>query len=145
VRLLRADSRGAGRDLSGDYAAAEKAWQQATAVRGQYPVGGVDEERTAQLAKAWAALAIARQGRAAEAAGLVNPVVEYERGLAAHNKGDLTQRFELAQVLYVQSLTDKSRQAALRREALGLIDRFPESFRRLRSVVRWRQLIQAAN
>jgi hypothetical protein len=127
----------------GDYPAAETSAQQAIEVRGQYPAGGLDEARALQMAKALKAFAIARQGRTAQAAALNNPVVEYQRGLLASNKGDVTQRLELAEVLYVQSLTDTSRQAALRHEALALIDQFPEDFRKLHSVTRWRQLIQS--
>jgi hypothetical protein len=128
---------------SGNYAASEAAVRKGLEVRNQYPVGGVDEARILQLAKALDALAVARQGRTTEAAALIQPVVAFERDLAARNKGDVTQRMELAQVLYVQSLTEPSRQPALHREALGLINQFPEAFRKLHSVTRWRQLIQS--
>ena len=129
----------------GDYPAAEAAAQKSIEVRDQYPVLGLDEARATQMVHALKALAIARQGRTAEAASLIGPVVEYQRGLAARNKGDVTQRLELAQALYVQSLTDRPRHAALRREALAIIDEFPQEFRKLHSVTRWRQVIQSSD
>jgi len=127
----------------GNYAAAEAAVRKGLDVRDQYPPGGTDEARILHNAKTIHALAVVRQGRTAEARALIAPVVQFERDLAAHNKGDVTQRLELAQVLYVQSLTDPSKQAALRRESLALFDQFPQAFRNLHSVSRWRQLIQS--
>jgi hypothetical protein len=131
--------------FDGDYAAVEAAAQKAISVRDRYPPLDAEEMRAARMAVALKALGIALQGRLEEAAALNAPVVEYQRELASHNKGDLTQRLELAQTLYVQSLTDKGKASVLRHEALGIIDQFPDSVRRLNSISRWRQLLLSAH
>ncbi len=64
---------------------------------------------------------------------------------AIHNKGNVALHFELAQALYVQSLTDPAKGPALRHEALGLMDQLPAEFRRLHDVIRWRQLMLSAH
>jgi hypothetical protein len=89
-------------------------------------------------------MALARLDRLAEARALIGPEIKFQRALGANNKGDVTQFMELAETLYVESLTDASHAAALRREALALIDKLPPQFHKLRSVTRWRQLIQRA-
>jgi hypothetical protein len=127
----------------GNYAAAEAAVRKGLEVRDQYPADDPSEKRDIQNARALNALTVARQGRTAEARALIEPVVQFERDLSAHNKGDVTQRLELAVALYAQSLTDPSRQAALRHEALSIFERFPPGFLKLHSVTRWRQLIQS--
>jgi hypothetical protein len=87
-------------------------------------------------------MALARLGRAAEARTLVEPELKFQKDLSARNKGDTTQFTDYALTLYAESLIDASHRGALRREALGLIDRVPPEVGKLRSTVRWRELIQ---
>jgi hypothetical protein len=126
----------------GENAAALDTLQAAARVRGKYPPGGLDEVRSVSVNKVLEAMAFARLGRLAEARALIEPEVKFQRELAARNKGDVTQFMEFAETLYVESLTDASHSVALRREALGLIAKLPPQFHKLRSVTRWRQLIQ---
>ena len=58
--------------------------------------------------------------------------------------GDKWQPLEFAGALYVQSLTDKNKSAALLREAAGLVDGLPPTLRALHDVRLWRDLIQQA-
>lgn len=126
----------------GDNAAALESLQAAVAAKKKFALGGTDEQRTLVVTQTLKAMALARLGRSAEARSLIEPQVAFERELAARNHGDVTQFLELAQALYVQSLADPAHAAALRREALGLIDPLPAPYRALRSVTRWRALIQ---
>ena len=75
-----------------------------------------DRARLGELST-WLAMAIARQGRLAEAAQVMAPVIKFHRELSAKNRGDQWQNVELAAALYAQALTDKTRSAALLREA----------------------------
>jgi hypothetical protein len=126
----------------GENAAALDTLQAAAGARGKYPPGGLDEVRSVSVNKVLEAMAFARLGRRAEARALIEPEVKFQRELAARNKGDVTQFMDFAETLYVESLTDASHSVALRREALGLIAKLPPQFHKLRSVTRWRQLIQ---
>jgi hypothetical protein len=126
----------------GENAAALDTLQAAAGARGKYPPGGLDEVRSVSVNKVLEAMAFARLGRLAEARALIEPEVKFQRELAARNKGDVTQFMEFAETLYVESLTDASHSVALRREALGLIAKLPPQFHKLRSVTRWRKLIQ---
>jgi len=126
----------------GENAAALDTLQAAAAARGKSPPGGLDEVRSLSVNKVLEAMAFARLGRRAEARALIEPEVKFQRELAARNKGDVTQFMDFAETLYVESLTDASHSVALRREALGLIAKLPPQFHKLRSVTRWRQLIQ---
>jgi conflict system STAND superfamily ATPase len=127
----------------GENAAALDTLQALAGARGKYPPGGLDAVRSVSVNKVLEAMAFARLGRLAEAHALIEPEVKFQRELAARNKGDVTQFMNLAETLYVESLTDASHSVALRREALGLIAKLPPQFHKLRSVTRWRQLIQA--
>ena len=92
----------------------------------------------------WLAMSLAREGKISEAAQTIGPVVKFQRELAARNHGDKWQPLELAAALYVQSLTDKNKSAALLREAAGLVDGLPPTLRTLHDVRIWRDLIQQA-
>jgi type II secretory pathway pseudopilin PulG len=125
----------------GNYAAAERGISAAIEARTKYPSGTLDEQRSAAYARTLKALTLLRMGHATEARALIEPTVQFERGLAKENRGDVTQYLELAQTLYVESLTDLKRQASLQREALTLIDALPSEFAKLHSTIRWRNLI----
>jgi len=126
----------------GDNAAALAAFQFAVDARTGHPIGGLDEKRSLSMTKVYEAMALARLGRNPEAKTLLDPEVEFQKQLAARNKGDFTQFMDYAQTLYVESLIDVARRAQLRVQALALIDRMPPEFRRLRSTTRWREVIQ---
>jgi hypothetical protein len=93
------------------------------------------------MTKVYEALVLTRLGRLAEAQTLFNPEMQFQKDLAAHNKGDTTQFMDYAQTLYVASLLDGSHRAALRSQALGLVDRMPPEVRKLRSTIHWREVI----
>ena len=130
--------------MLGDYAAAERAERAAMASRKHTPIEAVGDRRDVGELSTWLAMAIARQGRVAEAAQLIGPVVKFQRALAARNHGDYWQTVELAAALYAQWLTDKQRSSALLREAGSRIDALPAPMRDLHDVRRWRGLISAA-
>ena len=125
-----------------DNAAADRTLAAANAGRNKYESGDVNELRRASLGRTLRALAMLRLGKQTEARALIEPEVKFERDLAMENRGDVTQHFELAQTLYVESLTDQKRQASLQHEALALVDALPLEFARLRSTERWRNLMR---
>jgi len=126
----------------GNYAAAEQGLSAAIDARTQYPSGTLNEQRSASYGRTLKALTLVHQGRDSEARALIEPEVKFERDLARENRGDVTQHLELAKTLYVESLTDPKRRAALQREALALFDGLPPEFARLHSTVRWRNLLR---
>jgi tetratricopeptide (TPR) repeat protein len=126
----------------GDNAAALTALQSSVSARSKYPVGGLDERRALSITKVYEALVLVRLGRVPEARALLDPEMAFQKELFSRNKGDVTQFMDYAQVLYVASLIDESRRGALRSQALGLIDRLPPEFRKLRSTTHWREVIQ---
>jgi hypothetical protein len=127
----------------GENDAAVKTLQSAISARAKYPPGTLDETRALSMANVLEGLAFARLGRQADAKALVEPELKFQRGLLARNKGDVTQYYDAAETLYVASLLDNGQRASLRREALALLDRVTPEFKKLRSVARWRQLIQS--
>jgi hypothetical protein len=89
-------------------------------------------------------MAIARQGRLAEAAKLIAPQVQFLRDLDSKNHGDQWQRVELASALYAQSLVDSAHSAALLREATAKLDALPPAMQPLHDVKLWREFIHVA-
>ena len=130
--------------LLGDYAAAERAERAAIEARKHSPDDAVSDQRDMGELSTWLSMAVARQGRLAEAAQLIAPVVKFQREIAAKNHGDQWQPMELAAALYAQALTDKGRSPALLHEAATKIDALPESMRVLHDVRQWRERIRAA-
>ncbi len=124
-----------------DYQGAERAARDALEWRGRWPVQNDGERRDQAEVATGLALAVMRQGRAAEALEVINPVVKFHRELAARNHGDQWQHVELASALYAQALSDLRRRAPLLREAATLIDSVPAPMRALQSVRRWRDRI----
>ena len=88
------------------------------------------------------AMALAREGRAADAQHVITPVVKFHRELAARNHGDEFQHVEFASALYAQALADKHARPALLKEADALIAGLPAQMRDLRSVRLWRDRIR---
>ena len=130
--------------MLGDFAAAERAERASMAARRHTPIEAVGDRRDMAELSVWLAMATARQGRVAEAAQIIAPVVKFQRDLAAKNHGDYWQKMELAAALYAQALTDAQRGAALLREASARMDALPPNLRGMHAVRLWRGLISAA-
>jgi hypothetical protein len=128
----------------GDYVAAESAAREGIQFRKIVSNGSVQDLRDLDELATWLTLALVRQGRIAEAAQTIAPVVKFQRDLTAKNHGDRWQPYELANALYAQALTDPKQAAALLREATSLFDRLPASMRDLHDVRQWRARIEAA-
>ena len=109
--------------------------------RARWPVQNDQERRDRAEASIGLALALARQGRAAQALEVINPVVKLRRELAARNHGDQWQQVELASALYVEALCDPVRRAALLKAAATLVNSVPAAMRSLHSVRRWHDRI----
>ncbi len=131
--------------LLGDYAGAERAERAAMESRKHSaPIEAVSDRRDMGELSTWLAMALARQGRQADAAQTISPVVKFQRELSAKNHGDQWQNVELAAALYAQALTDKNRSAALLGEAAAKLDSLPATMRRMHDVRQWRERILAA-
>ena len=130
--------------LLGEFAAAEKAERASLDARSRSPTEAVADRRDIVELSTWLGMAIARQGRLAEAAELIVPAVKFHRDLDAKNHGDEFQHVELASALYAQSLVDTVHRAALLREAAAKLDALPPAMRPLHDVKLWRQFIDAA-
>jgi tetratricopeptide (TPR) repeat protein len=98
-------------------------------------------KRDAAEISTWLAMALARQGKLPQAAQVIDPVVTFEQGLLAHNRGDVWVPYELARALYAQSLAEpKQRSAALARAA-ALLRSLPPQLQKLHDVRQWRQWV----
>jgi tetratricopeptide (TPR) repeat protein len=130
--------------LLGNYAAAEQAERQALEARTHWATEGASDQRNLKELSTWLTMALAKQGKLAEAAKEIAPVVRYQRELKAHNHGDVWQPTELAAALYAQALTDPGRRAPLLTEAAALLDATPPTLRGLHDIRLWRGLVSAA-
>jgi hypothetical protein len=128
----------------GDYVTAERAAREGLKFRKIISASSVQDLRDINELTTWLALALVQQGRIAEAAQTIAPVVEFQRGLTAKNHGDRWQPYELANALYAQALTDPKQAPALLREATSLFDQLPPSMRDLHDVRQWRARIEEA-
>jgi tetratricopeptide (TPR) repeat protein len=141
---LAANIAGHAEYLLANFADAERAQREAIEARKKYLTEAVGDRRDLAEKSTWLAMAIARQGRIAEAAQVIAPVVEFHRELAAKNRGDQWQHVELAAALYAQALTDTTHRADLLREAAAKIDALPATMRNLHDIRQWHERIQAA-
>jgi hypothetical protein len=128
----------------GDYAAAEKSAREAAAQREIMSTGAVQDSRDQGEIAIWLTMALVRQGRLAEAAQTIAPVIIFQRGIVARNRGDQWLPYEMANALYAQALTDPKQAAVLLREAVSLFDKLPPSMRNLHDIKQWRTRIQQA-
>ena len=101
------------------------------------------ERETAQVA-IWLSMALAREGKRAEAAQTIGPVVTMYRGLEKRNHGDQWLPLEFAEALYAQSLTDARHRFALLREANGLVHHLIPAISSLHDTRQWRVWIEKA-
>ncbi len=124
-----------------DYAAAEQPLRVSLAARQAQGTSSMDDLRQEGGIATWLAIALARQGKAAESAKLIAPFVKYERGLAARNHGDAWVALELAGALYAQALSDRAQAPALLREAGVLVDGLTPNVRALHDTRMFREYI----
>ena len=130
--------------LLGDYAAAELDQREALAARRKFLTEAIGDQRDVAEISTWLAMALARQGKHAEAVEAIAPVVKFQRGLASKNRGDEWLPFELARALYAQALADPAHGAALLHEAGALMDGLAAPLKPLRVVREWRERIHEA-
>ncbi|MBV8147429.1 MAG: hypothetical protein JO184_20720 [Gammaproteobacteria bacterium] len=135
------DAQGRAEYLSGDFAAAERSETKAAEARKAAGIDATDDRRWLGQILGWQALAQVRQGHTTEGAKTIGPVVKFQRELAAHNRGDRWQPYELACALYVQALTDPARHTALLHEAAGLMDGLVPEIRATHEAQLWRGFI----
>ena len=121
----------------GHYAQAERAERialaQSNAVAPFAP-SVLAEQRDRAGVSTWLALALARQGKQAEARQRISPVVTFEEGLLARDHGDVWVPYELARALYAQSLADPRHRVARLARAAGLLDHLPIRVQHLHDV-----------
>jgi hypothetical protein len=128
-----------------DYEGADVAIKRALALRTNLPVRTLGDKRDAGIQATLAATIAARLGRNDEARRLVEPVLEFQRGLYARPENDdLSQRLELAYALYASAIAGSPRAAAELKEAVALVDALPQAVRNLISVRRLRSEIAEA-
>jgi hypothetical protein len=144
--ILRYAYDGEGEDayLLRDFAAAERSEGRAVELRKALGVDAIGDRRDLNTLVTWLALAQARQGRTDEAAKTIAPVVQFDRELAARNRGDRWVPLELAAALYAQALAEPGQSGALLREAAALIDGLAPEIKPQHDVRRWREWILAA-
>jgi hypothetical protein len=128
----------------GDFPAVEQAERTALEEHKASGAANLGDQRDMASMSTWLAMALAREGRRAEAAQTIAPVVKFERGLAARNRGDQWVPVELAGSLYAEALTDPGKRAALLREASGLLAGLTHEMSTGHTVQRWRALIRQA-
>jgi hypothetical protein len=129
----------------GDPLSVEKSAKAALAGKALWVIDPTVDARINASMTTLVALAQARQGRIAEARATIEPVVELQREFAARNRGDVQQRIEMASALFVQSLTDPGRRAALLREARALLDSLPAEAKALYTTRLWADQLRAAS
>jgi tetratricopeptide (TPR) repeat protein len=127
----------------GHYTDAEKAERIAVDARHRVQDQAVSDRRDIGVKSTWLAMAIAREGRPAEAAKIIAPVVKFDREIAARNHGDQYLPVEFAGALYAEALTDNARAPALLHEAAALIDSVVPAVRAVHDVRQWRERIAA--
>jgi hypothetical protein len=130
--------------LQGNFAAAEREERQALADRTKWSTEGTQDRRDLAELSTWLAMALAKQGKLADALGTIAPVVKLQRELATRNHGDLWQPIELAAALYAQALADAPHRAGLLKEAGKLLDAAATPLQPLREVRQWRERVSKA-
>jgi tetratricopeptide (TPR) repeat protein len=143
-QFIAGDAAGRASYLMGEFAAAEKYERVAVEARQKFLTDAVGDRRDLMIKTTWLAMAVARQGRLAEAAQIIAPAVDYQRQLSRHNHGDQWLPIELAQGLYAQALSEPARREALLHEAASLLDSAPAEIRPLHDIRLMRQLVGSA-
>jgi len=136
------DQAGQAEYMLGDPAATEKSMRQALEMHKHWPTHTDFDRRDEARMATLLAMALAREGRAADAERMITPVVKFHRELAARNHGDEWQHVEFASALYAQALADKRQRPALLKEAAALISGVPTEMRDVHTVRLWRDRIR---
>jgi hypothetical protein len=144
VSFNAVDQMGQAEYMLGDPAAAERSMRAALEIHKRWATQTDFDRRDEARVSTLLAMALAREGRAADAAQVIDPVVKFQRELAARNHGDEWQHVELASALYAQGLADKRQRPALLKEAAALIAAVPAEMRDLHSVRLWRDRVHEA-
>ena len=130
--------------LHGDYGAAVTSLRDALALRTAVGHASIDDQRDLGRTSTWLALALAHDGRTADARAAIDPVVKFQRSLSLRNHGDEWQHVELAAALYAQALVTPDRRSRLLHEAGSLVAAVPAEMRTIADVRLWRDWIRAA-
>jgi tetratricopeptide (TPR) repeat protein len=134
--------------LSHRFAQAEQsertAFMACKAITGFGLSGELAGRRTVAKTTIWLSMALAREGKRAEASKAIDPVVTMYRGLMKKNHGDQWLPLEFAEALYAESLAEPQHRAALLHEAGGLVDHLIPPIARLHDTRQWRARIEAA-
>ncbi len=128
----------------GDFGAAEQSERTALKARRASAGGDIDDRRRTAQTAIWLSMALARQGKEAEAAQTIGPVITMYSAVEKKNHGDQWLPLEFAEALYAQSLTSPPQRAALLRQASGLVDHLIPSIAKLHDTRAWRARIEAA-
>jgi hypothetical protein len=139
---LAANVAGHAEYLLGNFAPAEKAERIAVEARKEYLTDAVSDRRDVAEKSTWLAMSLARQGHLEEAMQVIEPIVKFHRELAAKNRGDRWQGFELACALYADALAEPKKSEALLREAAALLDGLPPTIQAIHDVRQWRNRIR---
>jgi hypothetical protein len=131
----------------GHFAAAERAERVAREqfkVSVRFILADVSNRRYMAGFSTWRAMALARQGKTAEAQQVIAPVVKFDEQLLARDHGDVWVPYELAGALYAESLAEPARRERLLARAAALLQGLPPRLRRLRDVRQLRGWVEHA-
>ena len=107
----------------GDFAAAEAAARIMVAEHAKLPRRDLfGTEREGAVFQAYLAEAVARQGRLAEARGILQPALAFHRKQLARRHDSHLQHFEYAHAVYVSALAEPERRGAQLAEATAVLD-----------------------
>ncbi|HKE41683.1 MAG TPA: hypothetical protein VKG21_17770, partial [Casimicrobiaceae bacterium] len=125
-----------------DYTAADADMKRALEIRQAIPKRNLFEERDASDALMLAAMIEARMGRYSTAQQIIEPVLNFHRGLYMRKDNeDVSQRVQYASALYVSALAAPGQKTAQLAQAAAIIDALPPAMRRVSSVAVWRDRI----
>jgi hypothetical protein len=127
--------------LLGDFAAAEQSERTAAQA---YKDSQNNAPRDEAQINTWLTMALAREGKQAEAAAIIGPVIALYRKLDHENRGDQWLGLEVAGALYAQALAEPQHRTALLTEAAQHIDRLAPNIAALHDSREWRERIGAA-
>ncbi|MEO8304927.1 MAG: hypothetical protein ABI724_12475 [Betaproteobacteria bacterium] len=125
----------------GDYSEAAREAILAVEIRGRMIGKDLGQQRDEAFEQAVAAVTLARANRQADAQKLAAQALKFERGLGTRNRGDPSQRFELAVALYAAAMAGPGNPAALLSESNALMDKLPAEMLTLSNVAAWRNRV----
>ena len=120
----------------GHFAAAESTEREALKWAKLTLSGSISDQRQTAKDSTCLATSLARQGKLADAAQVIDPIVKFDEQLLARDHGDVWVPYELAFALYAQSLAEPSQRDRLLSRSAALLGRLPPTLRKLRDV-RW--------